>query len=400
MTATSPTLRRGEPSPPKSKAPLPPLTKKEHQVLLDCIAGQRPAANNLRWRLLVEIAGRHRVAPLIAESLAKVNLPKSAQARLQELTGKASRRTNLAYQALAGVLEEAQRRGLPLLIFKGPVLCETLYPRPDLRSFFDLDLLVRKEDLPQTEQMLVDLGYELRLLRTSSRRWIAGAHDPTPIGQGELLSREETRGLYLTHHFHLPYEPKDESKGLRIDLHWTLFPENQLRLPLKAFWRRVEPITLAGQPALTFGAADNLLYLCLHTGLDGYRRIRLLKLLDIMRLADQLSLEQWDMLEERVLEYHVDRLFMLTLWLAYRAFHQPLPERLQSVMEISFRQRLLYSLLTDRAIIGGDSLLAEAAWDWYLGFPGLHCLKRLVRAAARRLKQSRRKKTLEFLTLK
>jgi hypothetical protein len=396
MNLASPALGRGQPSSPRPKQPLPHLNKKEHQALLDAIAGRRPGPNHLRWHLLVETAGRHRVASLVADSLSQVNLPKAAKIRLEELTGKASQRTGLAYQALTAVLGAARQRGLPLLVFKGPALCETLYARPELRSFFDLDLLVQEEDLEQTEQMLVDLGYELRLLRTSSRRWLAGAHDPTPIGEGELLSREETRELYLKHHFHLPYVPKEGTQGLRIDLHWALFPETELQLPMKTFWRRVEPITLAGEPALTFKPEDNLFYLCLHTGLDGYRRIRLLKLLDILRLAEKLTEEEWDRLEERVLKYHADRLFILALQLAYQAFHRPLPERIQSVIAPSFSRRLLLSLLSDGAIIGGDSLLAEAAWDWYLGRPGQQCLYRLLRGAARRLRRKKPKKPLGF----
>jgi|GEM_PF-4276583 len=366
--------------------PLAPLSRREHQTLLDCIAGIRPVSDRLRWKRLVEAAGRHRVASIVAPCLKDLDLPETARRRLEEFTAKTDQRTAQAYQAVAAILSEARRRNLTLLIFKGPVLCETLYERPGLRSFFDLDLLVKPEDLESTERLLGDLGYKLRLLRTSSRRWIAGAHDPTPIGSGDLLSPEETRELYLAHHFHLPYVPKEEGKGLRIDLHWSLFPEANLPLPLGEFWQRAEPITLAGQTALTFCPVDNLLYLCLHTSLDGYARIRLLKLLDILRLAEKFSLPEWQDFAARAEKYQVEKMAGLGLWLAYHAFHRDLPEAAAGLVKFNLRQRLLAARLSDRAILTGLSPAAEAAWNWYLGQPGSAALYKLLRATAGRIK--------------
>jgi hypothetical protein len=384
-------IEQGALSPRRPFPPLARLSRREHQTLLNCIAGIKPVPDRLRWKRLVEAAGRHRVASLVAPCLEDLELPEAARRRLEEFIAKTDKRTSQAYQGVQALLCESQRRNLTLLIFKGPVLCEMLYDRPEQRSFFDLDLLVKKADLEKTEQLLIDSGYELRLLRTSSRRWIAGTHDPNPIGTGDLLSREETRELYLAHHFHLPYVPKEAGKGLRIDLHWSLFPEANLSLPLEEFWQRAEPITLAGQTTLTFCPVDNLLYLCLHTALDGYARIRLLKLLDILRLAEKFSLPEWQDFATRAEKYQVEKLAGLGLWLAYHAFHQEVPEAARELVKTSFRQRLLAALLSDPAILTGNSPAAEASWNWYLGQPGTTALYKLLRAAARRIKHRGRK---------
>jgi hypothetical protein len=51
--------------------------------------------------------------------------------------------------------------GLPATIVKGPVFARSLYPKPPLRCFSDIDLLVAPAALDKVGQLLSDRGFEL-----------------------------------------------------------------------------------------------------------------------------------------------------------------------------------------------------------------------------------------------
>lgn len=64
----------------------------------------------------------------------------------------------MANQELKHVLQEAQRRGITLIVFKGAALAG-LYPEPTMRFSADSDLLVASHQRSAAEDMLTGLGY-------------------------------------------------------------------------------------------------------------------------------------------------------------------------------------------------------------------------------------------------
>jgi len=61
--------------------------------------------------------------------------------------------------AAKDLAEALRRRSVPAVFVKGVALALTVYPRPGLRSFGDLDLLVRPESLAAAELALADAGF-------------------------------------------------------------------------------------------------------------------------------------------------------------------------------------------------------------------------------------------------
>ncbi|MEZ5166950.1 MAG: nucleotidyltransferase family protein [Acidimicrobiales bacterium] len=131
---------------------------------------------------------------------------------------------------------------LAWLTMKGPGVA-ALMPRPELRSFNDLDLLVGAEDFARALDVLDGAG-----VREVNRNWqpyIDHVVGETPLDAG----------------------------GVTVDLHWDLIGLAQvratLRLDTQAMLSRREPVRIGDTNAYGFDAEDQLLHLAVHCALDG-----------------------------------------------------------------------------------------------------------------------------------
>jgi hypothetical protein len=136
--------------------------------------------------------------------------------------------------------------GIDWLVLKGPALAYTVYPRPQLRSYVDLDLLVPPDRFGQVLQRLESAGYHL-----ADRNWPL-LQDYRP---GELRVRSP--------------------RGILLDVHWSVFNDARRRSAfsldtagLLARRRRLEPV---GLPAL--GPVAQVLHVGLHAALSGGNRL-------------------------------------------------------------------------------------------------------------------------------
>ena len=356
------------------------LSSAECQALLSSVTGRRASWGRPRWPLVIEAARHHRVVPLFAKALYGEHLPEQARLRLGELVGKVRGRSRQAGRDLVLLADEADRRDLRLLFFKGPALSATYYESQEARQFADLDVLVPKDDVERASLFLGDLGYRVIQISRRGLSWIIGA--PPPPGTPEQLTSESTAEVYLRHHYHLPFRRPGQPRGVTVELHWDLFREDQLQLPIDDFRARAVTTRVTGREILTFSPVDNLLYLCLQTSLDGYRRIRLMKLIDIVRVADTLGTEEWRGLAARARGYCVEDLVLLGLSVSYWAFGRNVPDGARAMRAAPVRLCLLRSLLSPRALVRSSAPSAHAAWDWTMGRAGHLLLGRMMVATA------------------
>jgi hypothetical protein len=134
--------------------------------------------------------------------------------------------------------------GVDYVVVKGPVLSELAYPRPDLRPYGDLDVLVSRSALRPAVEALLAAGAVL-----VDRNWpLASAQQ-----RAELSLRTPT--------------------GFALDLHWHLInhPAERARFrlnPAEMLERRVNR-TLGGVVVPCLDDEDQLLHLALHAVLSG-----------------------------------------------------------------------------------------------------------------------------------
>ena len=187
---------------------------------------------------------------------------------------------------------------IPWLVFKGPVLASYVYPRPDLRTSGDIDLLISPKDARKAVDLLEGAGFrsgdeDWRILRD------VGA------GQAALVT---------------PW-------GTSVDLHWDLiFDEGTRRdfaISAGDLLSRARTVAVGQEQVPTFDPVDTLLHLAVHAGLDGGTRLVWLKDLDQTVRSFP---PQWDQVVERAHEWRAGALVALMLARTARVLQTPIPD--------------------------------------------------------------------------
>lgn len=248
-----------------------PLSEASRRFLLSVLRDGSGAADpGPGWAALVEEARRQGLAQLLYgwargsdERAAGIGPALAALRRHAFRT--AARSLELSVE-LAELLPALGAAGIPCAPLRGPALAERLYGERTARPMGDLDLLVRRADLPRVRALLLARGY-----RELDRR----------PGFAERYSY--TLEMY-----------RERPPAVVVEPHWTIaYPPASRHLDMEPVWARAAPVTMLGLPALALSPADLLLHLCLHLAhADG---APLLWRYEIDRLIRQEAVD-WDVL--------------------------------------------------------------------------------------------------------
>jgi Uncharacterised nucleotidyltransferase len=180
------------------------------------------------WMTALDLAEQENVLPWTATSLSAAG-PWGPQLteRLREIHRNAQVAAFLWSASLKSTLEEFHNCGIPVIALKGPSLAERLYGDPALRTYCDLDLLVRRSDLHRAMGLLSALGF-------------------TPTGR------------------QVDNEQAWQRTDIRIDLHHDA--ENPLFFDfhINEVWQNARCADFHRVPVCLLAPADELLFLCLH----------------------------------------------------------------------------------------------------------------------------------------
>ena len=204
----------------------------------DCI----PCLSPIDWEKVLCLAEAHGLAPAVGYALKSRHsetIPASVRGRFaRHLTNNLARQI-LLERELVLLLKRFETERVPVLLLKGPVLAEMVYSHPALRPFFDLDLLIKPDDLVQADQLLLKLGYSRR---ADAHSWSFNvAYDWETLYEGSF--------------------------GVQVDLHWGLVTDPRYswnHLEALGVWERAVQIRVAGEKTLGLSPDDLLLYLALH----------------------------------------------------------------------------------------------------------------------------------------
>lgn len=143
---------------------------------------------------------------------------------------------------LAELLHSCTEAALGVIVLKGAALAETVYSRPGLRLFGDIDVLIRSEDAVRAEALLRGLGYVAE-----------------PETWADLL-----QGRVCEANFFRPAPQGMVVVELHTDLLNNAFLRGPVHLDQAGLWARSCLVRLAGAEARVLGPEDQLLHLCLH----------------------------------------------------------------------------------------------------------------------------------------
>jgi hypothetical protein len=260
----------------------------------------RLLAGPIDWDRLLHLAREQAVVPLVARQLASRYRERVPSAALQRIEVEA-RALGADSLALTGVLLELvdafERARIGVLPFKGPTLALQAYRDPGLRTFADLDLLVRPADLDRARTLLLDDGFRPTYPSTPARR--------------ALLVR---RGSHETF----------ERGSATVELHWRIAsPVSDFRLDYERLWARLGSISIAGRELQALPPDDLLLVLTLHGTKHAWERLAwICDIAELLRARPDLD---WDSALSEASRMRCSRALRLAVALPATLLGAPLP---------------------------------------------------------------------------
>jgi hypothetical protein len=264
-------------------------------------------------------ASRHRVAPFLRRALHAARLQPRGQAaaELERTHAHWTAVHLMALEDLSTIAAVFGQAGVDTLVIKGPVLAEHHYPSADLRTYDDLDLVVRPADFETAIDALEGSGFEL-----VDRNW-------------ELIRGEARAQLHLR----LPL-------GTLADVHWSLLNRGSVRdtfdVPTEQLFANARTLTIAGRQVRTLDEADTLLHLGVHATLSGGDRLIWSK--DIER-AIGVDRPDWDELLRRARAWRAGSTAAVALDRARRTLGAEVPEAVLRELYGSGMRRVITTMV-------------------------------------------------------
>lgn len=259
----------------------------------------------VNWDYLFQLARRHAVSPLLYLQLSREGadlIPHSFLAKLKLQHQENYARNIILADELCRLIEIFHNASIDAIPYKGPALALFAYGDLSLRRFVDLDLIVRKSDVPRARDLLLREDYNLSKRLT--------------LAQQDLLLRTQHNLQFARN-----------NRRLLLELHWEVAPhlfassvqENEL-------WQNLTTMKINDREVNALTAEDLLFSLCVH----GSRHLweRLGWICDVNEIISRHELN-WDDLERKATAADSERMLLLGLHLAQKLLHTDLPREVQ-----------------------------------------------------------------------
>lgn len=209
--------------------------------LLSCAIHNKKPSNfvvkQIDWNALYEEAVAHQVHTLIYPTMKELSPEYKPTQMLRNSWHKETiLEGTLQLQhidQISIVLNQFKTDDIPVIALKGLVL-RNYYPSPELRTMGDADILVKKEDLARSKNLLKSLGYSV----------------------GEKLDR------------HISFHHKILKSYPSIELHWLLNKDeitNQNMSFTNSVWENAIETKINSFTVLTLSPEDQIVHLLLHS---------------------------------------------------------------------------------------------------------------------------------------
>jgi len=313
------------------KAKSPEAYSPEERLLLLCMRaalGEEPISpgddfipERVDWNYLLELAWRHALAPILHTGLRQARgraIPPDFMAKLSDTVRKNTQRNLLLNAELLEILAQLESLGIEALPLKGPVLSHYLFGSIAMRQFADLDVLVRPRAVCDAVELLMSRGYRPRV----------------------LLNRKQMASLVQ---FGWQYRLFHPERAYSVQLHWRIAPVYfSVSFPLRAMWRRVTSVSLAGTTVRMPCPVDLLFMLCIH----GTRHLwmRLVWVHDIALILPRIGDTGWREIMRLARSSGAERMVLVGLALARKLLGVRLPDELMREIEHSSEVQRLAAL--------------------------------------------------------
>ncbi len=255
------------------------------------------------WTAFARSAVDHGLAGLAGQTLSRVApdlVPEDILEALGTIVHQSGRANRARFEELARVLEALAENGVEAIAFKGPVLAIRAYGDLGLRTFRDLDFLVRDQDLAATIATLRRIGYLRRGQLTEV--------------QFELIHRLQGQEIMFNAATGTALEPHTRLTSLKL----------AIDIDYPALWRRAQRVEMNGRHLLLLAPEDDLIALAVHGGKEVWWNLKWP--CDIAAFIAAHPTLDWTVVLERARAQGCLRMVLLATALARRYFGSDLPD--------------------------------------------------------------------------
>ena len=293
-------------------------TDKEVELLLACSRPQMDGENadgicrllqeEIDWDWMLKAARSHGVWPIMYHNLKAVcpeAVPQDILSKLKNAYLNNAMRNLLLIKELLRIIEDFQKHGIDAVPFKGPALAKMAYGDVTLRSFSDLDIMVRKQNVLKARDILISRGYE---------------------PQVRLTPRQEM-GLMQNA---CEYNFIRENPSIAVEIHWRFHPGYHSVPFSESIWSHLDRMDLEGTPIHSFTANDLVLVLSSHATRHEWSQIKFVS--DFTGLLSRHQID-WDQVVASADEMGLKRILHIGLFLAHDLLDAKLPKQMFSEIE-------------------------------------------------------------------
>jgi hypothetical protein len=236
------------------------------------------------WERLLGLAAAWEVEPVMLHHL-RTSFPELVPVeQLDTITDRErTARANSLTRALLTVAltNDLKSHGIDAIVLKGAALAITAYDDASMRSYSDVDLLLRVDDLRRAKARLQELGYKPDYADNAEAQLIADQH-----------------ALEFS------------SSINKIELHWTpLSKYLGFNLDIDGIWRTSQMIPLAGSHIRAMNASHQLLFTCAHG--TKHQWINPRWICDVAQLSARMSPTELEETEDLAASIHARRILAL-----------------------------------------------------------------------------------------
>ena len=262
-------------------------------------------AHGLDWDLLLEMTERHSLVPFLYRAIGREpEFPAAFRQRLEARYQESLRRNLFLTAELLRLLDTFAAAGISVLPYKGPVLAQALYGDLGLRTFSDLDLLVRAADVPRAAHLLEDAGYR---------------PDP-PIGSTVRPAQLRVASEQMF---------RRAAGAALVELQWQIAPSYfSVDFHIEWFWTTAVPVILEARNVLSLAPEPLLLALAVHGAKHQWER--LVWVADVAHFVRRYPQFDWDSALSSARKLRIERLVLLAVALAENLFAIELPVHLRT----------------------------------------------------------------------
>ncbi len=329
-----------------------PQSKDEFDLLCALAASELTAGRQERvanwnlsaidWNEFLRLAEHHGVLPLTARNLMGYGrgLPPEV-GHLLRSGHEANLRRSLRFTAeLARIMQHIECKGLEAVPFKGPVLAQSVYGDPGMRSFSDLDFLISPADFDQAKHALAEIGYlpSAEIRPAVERLWLRTGYERSFDGAA--------------------------GKNL-VELQWALLPRfYAIDLDVQELVARAGRILVGGCGMPCLSREDSLLSLCVHAAKHLWTR--LIWLCDISETLRTQSID-YSLVFSRARALGVARILGISFWLVKNVLRAELPSEAEKMIAADPRVASLGSVFAERLARGtGYGFESTEYFRWIL----------------------------------